>query len=117
LSPLHPLSSASKKKVEHQTSFDVLIGHIGTEAPLIYVPRKDGKGRYASWQEIQFSSNDRDSAAHISWLLSGMFELSDGVDDSNPRWGVVHDEAENFMYTLVLRAAFLMNTYHLEPLY
>lgn len=117
-------------KVE-PTNISALLGCLGIAQPMIYVPSKDGRGyKYATWDKVTHSRDDKDTAYQIAWLLSGIpDEGSETYSERKDRFKAqavpqsFHDSEDNpppqipesqLAWMISLRAATLFNAIHGE---
>lgn len=103
-----------------------LLGCIGIAQPMIFVPTSDKHGhRYATWDKVSHSADDKQTAFHIAWLFSGIPAEESGIADQvyhhKGPWNVgpiedpkpVIDDSQ-FAWMVALRAATLFNAVHDE---
>lgn len=98
-----------------------LLGCIGIAQPMIFVPTTDKHGhRYATWDKVPHTPDDKETAFHIAWLFSGIpaEEIPRSYDKHGPYYNVgpikPQIDDSQFAWMVALRAATLFNAVHDE---
>jgi hypothetical protein len=99
------------------TNISALLGCLGVAQPMIYLPQKDRRGNpYATWDKVTHTGDDKDTAYHIAWLLSGIPSdppVPSGPDETGIDKGVQIPDSQ-LAWMIALRAATLFNAIHGE---
>jgi hypothetical protein len=97
------------------TNVSALLGCLGIAQPMIYVPTKDRHGhRYATWDKVTHSAEDKEGAYNIAWMLAGI--PADGEENVGYReeGHAFKVETSQYAWMVCLRAATLFNAIHDE---